>query len=130
MKRAHVRRQDRLLDRCRALFVLAVQAIEHTNEAAARSYLVRIRRIEARWQYGNSMVFRVAFALWAIGVGIVGYTFLRALALLPLDNRLPTSADIRSFAEMAPLFAIFGRACLAACDDLVLRRVDTLVGRQ
>jgi hypothetical protein len=100
MKRAHVRSQNRLLDRCRALYVLAVQAVEFANEATARSYLARIRRIEARWRFGNRNFFRVAFAFWAIGVGIVGFTILRALSFVAFDARLPAPYSAKSVRSM------------------------------
>jgi hypothetical protein len=108
IKRAHVRRQNDLLARCRALFVLAVQALELANERAARSYLVRIRRLEVRWRYGNSRPFRIALATWAIGIGVVGFLLLRALALLPFDRRTPTADDVRRLADLVPLIPVFG----------------------
>jgi hypothetical protein len=99
-KRAHVRRQDRLLDRCRALYVLAVQAFELEGDVAARSYLLRIRRLEARWRYGNSIAFRVALALWGIGAGVVGYILLRIVSLLAfsMDYRPITADEVRRIA--------------------------------
>jgi hypothetical protein len=108
MKRSHIHRQNDLLDRCRALYVLAIRALELGDSRTATHLLIRIRRIEARWHYGNSKLYRVALALWAIGVGIVGYILLRAFCLVMGDFRVPTPDDFRRFADGAPLLLMLG----------------------
>lgn len=109
-KRAHVRRQNRMLDRCRALYVVALQVIELSDEDGAHACLARIQRIEARWRYGGSPLFRLVLALWSIGLAAVGYTVLRALSLLPMEHRTPTLEDLRRFTESAPIVLMIGAA--------------------
>jgi hypothetical protein len=94
MKRAHVRRQNRLLERCRALYMLAVEAIGLGDEATARTYLKRIRRMEQRWRFGNGWPYRLAFALWAIGVGAAGYVLVRIGAIILFGNARLPNADL------------------------------------
>lgn len=108
MKRTHVRRQNHLLARCRALYVFAVEALELGDDTTARAYLRRIRRIESRWRYGNSITFRIAFALWAICAGALGYIWLRALSFFAVDVHVPTVDDLRKFAEALPILFAFG----------------------
>ena len=88
IRRAHVKAQNRLLDRCRAFYVLGAEAFEKGGRDRARSYLATIQRIEARWRFGNSLPFRFAMAMSAIATGIAGYVLLRfgALYLLGASN--------------------------------------------
>jgi hypothetical protein len=115
MQRTHVRRQNGLLERCRALFVLAVEAIERADEPAARSCLARIRLLEARWRYGNSKPFRVAHALWAIGFGGVGCAL--PPTLLGIDgSTLPAHDVFRSIEKLEAFISLLGEGSLqAAC---------------
>jgi hypothetical protein len=105
MKRAHVRRQNRLLERCRALYVLAVEAVGLGDDATARGYLKRIRRIESHWRFGNSWPYRIAFAFWAIGVAAAAYMLLRAgVAVLVGLASLPNEDHMRRISEAVPVF--------------------------
>lgn len=85
IKRSHVRAQNRLLERCTALYVAGIKAWEGDNEGTARNYLARIRRIEGRWRLGHSIIYRIALAIYAIGVGLFGYVALRILSLSLAD---------------------------------------------
>src|SRR5262249_50548332 len=105
IKQTHIRRQNELLQRCRALFLLALQAFEFKNERVARSYFARIRRLEARWRYGNTKIFRFALVTWAIGIGSAGFIVLRAFTFLPLDWRIPIMDDVRRVAGDLPILS-------------------------
>ncbi len=85
IKRSHVGAQNRLLERCTALYVAAMKAWKGDDEGMARDYLARIRRIEGRWRLGHSVLYRIALAFYAIGAGIFGYLALRVLALSLVD---------------------------------------------
>jgi hypothetical protein len=51
----HRRRQDRLLDKIRATYLLGIGNLMAGDEAAARQRLRTIRRLEAYWRYGASV---------------------------------------------------------------------------
>lgn len=69
-KRRHVRDQNRLLDRCRALLILGSRAHSEGNKSAALDVLDRIRRLERLWHFGNTLCFRIALAMWAAGSAV------------------------------------------------------------
>jgi len=81
IKDAHLHRQNRLIGRCRALYILGVNSIEADDYATARNLLAVIRRIESRWRFGNSAPYRIALAAYAIWVGFAGNLVIRWLAL-------------------------------------------------
>ena len=56
----HKRRQDRLLDRIRALFVLSTTHLMEQRAHRARDGLARIRRMERLWRFGESHPYRLA----------------------------------------------------------------------
>jgi hypothetical protein len=76
-RRAHVAAQNALLERCRALFILGETAVRSGDKATARNLLMRIRRLEARWRFGNSPIYRAAKMISAVALGMVGYIFIR-----------------------------------------------------
>ena len=83
-KHRHVDDQNRLLDRCRALLLIASKAVEGGDRAGAEAILVSIRRIEWLWRYGNSSLFRVVLALWAIVWAVIACILIRLAGLLVL----------------------------------------------
>ena len=63
----------------------------------------------SRWRYGNSITFRFAFMLWAIGVGTLGYILLREFSLFVGVVRIATFKDLAlRFAEDLPLLLVIG----------------------
>jgi hypothetical protein len=56
----HKRRQDRLLDRIRAVFVLSTGHLMEGQQRSARNGLARIRRMERLWRFGASYPYRLA----------------------------------------------------------------------
>jgi hypothetical protein len=78
IKRRHVKAQDRLIERCRAHYLLALERLRLGQEEDARDLLARIRRLERHWRFGNSAAYRVALAGYAVWVGYVGNALLRA----------------------------------------------------
>src|SRR5690606_10983815 len=69
LKNRHVKSQNSLLDRCRALLILGSQEREAGNKTSAEAALHRIRRLESRWALGNCIPFRISLALWAVAWG-------------------------------------------------------------
>lgn len=76
-RRAHVAAQNGLLERCRALFILGETAVRSGDKPSANKLLMRIRRLEARWRFGNSRVFRTAKMISAVALGMGAYLFIR-----------------------------------------------------
>jgi hypothetical protein len=110
IKRLHVRAQNRLLDRCRALYVLGGKAIELGDNGAARDYLHRIRRIEARWRYGKSVPYRTAKAAYALTAGIAAYIGLRysALFLGGLTTGIAPSDMVKRLEDLWVFLPVYG----------------------
>lgn len=114
IKRSHVGVQNRLLERCTALYVAAIKAWEGDDEGTARAYLARIRRIEGRWRLGHSVLYRIALAFYAIGAGIFGYVALRVLSLSLADiaNGQVSHVLVKFFdpthLHLLPMVAAFG----------------------
>src|SRR5258705_12658720 len=77
IKRFHVNRQNRLIERCRAHYVFALEVFGIGNEEGALELLRRIRRIESRWRFGNSFAYRIALAAYAVWIGYLGNVLLR-----------------------------------------------------
>jgi hypothetical protein len=61
----HLREQNHLLERCRALLMVGVRAIEAGDHVSAKRALLAIRRLEAHWRLGDSIFFKVSIAAWA-----------------------------------------------------------------
>lgn len=70
-KNRHVVAQNRLLDRCRMLLLLGSRAAGAGDKEGAEEILLRIRRLERLWRYGNSLPFKLSLALWAIAWGAI-----------------------------------------------------------
>lgn len=81
LRQRHIRSQNRLLDRCRALLMAGAQALERGDRDGAVHLLARIHRIESLWRLGNSRVLRVSLALWAIGMAAALCVLARYLGL-------------------------------------------------
>ena len=60
------RRQDHLLNKIRADYILATTQLMQGPEEAAREALIRIRTREAQWQLGAQPVIRYAHVGWAV----------------------------------------------------------------
>ncbi len=86
--------QNRFIEQCRSLFILAVQHIAQADEPAARELLQRIRAIEARWLVGQRPAYRVALGACAIGVGLVGGVLLRFGPMVMSDFESNRTADL------------------------------------
>lgn len=82
LRHRHVRAQNRLLDRCRALLMAASHAVAQGDSDTAAAILVRIRRLEGLWRLGDSLLFRVSLALWAVGTAVTLCVLARYLGLL------------------------------------------------
>jgi hypothetical protein len=65
-RQRHLREQTRLMDRCRALLMVGVGALETGDHVSAKRALLTIRRLEAHWRLGASTFFKVSIAAWAI----------------------------------------------------------------
>jgi hypothetical protein len=78
----HVDAQNQLLDRCRALLLIATRAVEGGDQGSAEAILARIRRHEWLWQYGNAVPFRVVLALWAIVWAVTACILIRLAGLI------------------------------------------------
>ena len=70
---SHLRAQSRLLAYCVTLYLAAIEAWDGADERTAREHLARIRRVEARWRFGQSMFYQVARGVYAIGVAFFGH---------------------------------------------------------
>ena len=77
----HIARQNRLIEDCRARYILAVQALADGDEQIARASLTDIRNIELRWRLRNSGPSRLVLGFLAIGVVSLMATALRAAPL-------------------------------------------------
>ena len=116
VRRAHVRAQNSLLDRCRALYMVGEAALLAGDRDKAKNFLGRIRRIEARWRYGNSRVYRVTKAMYAIALGIMGYVVLR-YGILYLYMATKTAGPMALPGRLLPdhmLYLLIGVAMLHA----------------
>ncbi len=74
----HVKRQDRILDRCRAAFIVGIEHARRGDDADANRALRRVRNMEALWRYGNSIVYRTALAIYVISISAVLGALMRA----------------------------------------------------
>lgn len=86
-KLRHVRAQNNLLERCRALYLLAVQHLENGDTANSELSLARIRRIETVWKLGDSALLRWSVTLKGIALAVVTGAIMRSLPLPGLSGR-------------------------------------------
>lgn len=118
-KHRHVKSQNQLLDRCRALLILGSRAMEAGDKAAAKQFLTRIRRLESVWRLGAAIPFRVSLALWAIvwGVAIsIGIRFLGGLVVqYGWSGKVMSAPQMASELQLAamisvtaPMYALMG----------------------
>ncbi len=118
MKRRHVRRQNRLLDRCRAYFMAASNSINDGDYDTANDYLKRIRRLEWRWHLRSNGLYRLLLAVWAVIAGafasvVVRWGLFAGFAIA--EGTLTFSAWISNFTSMIEVFLLLGAfACLHA----------------
>jgi len=108
VKRRHVRRQTRLLERCRVLYLLAVKAIEAGDETSAREGLRRIELIERQWRYGKSFIYLAAKMVYAIALGAglgVGLR-LAALAAIDMNTGGPAGGLFAPLVDKSPIIPI------------------------
>lgn len=118
IKHLHVENQNRLIGRCRALYILGTEALERGAKDQAEFILRRIRRIEQVWKLGDASYFRASLAGWAILCGIAACIVTRFAGLLLSDI---SSANVltadKVFSELsgawllsvsAPLYALTG----------------------
>jgi hypothetical protein len=54
------------LERCRALLLVGARALEAGDQGSANRALGTIRRLEAHWRFGNTILIKVSIAAWAI----------------------------------------------------------------
>jgi len=62
----HLRDQNQLLERCRALLLVGARALEAGDQGSANRALGTIRRLEAHWRLGNTILLKVSIAVWAV----------------------------------------------------------------
>jgi hypothetical protein len=82
LKNRHVKAQNRLLERCRALLLLGSRALESGNKLAAEQILKRIERLESLWHLGHSIPFRTSLAIWAVAWGLIACVLIRFAGVL------------------------------------------------
>jgi len=118
-KHRHVKSQNRLLDRCRALLMLGSRAMEAGDKAGAEQVLTRIRRLEWVWRLGAAVPFRISLALWAMAWAIamcIGIRFLGSLVVqYGWSGKVMTSSQMLSELQLtamismtAPMYALMG----------------------
>ena len=74
----HIARQNRLIEDCRARYIVAVQGLADGDEQSARTLLAEIRAIERRWRRRDGIPSRLALGAVAIGFVSLIATTLRA----------------------------------------------------
>lgn len=87
IKARHVQAQNNLLERCRALYLLAIKHLESGNALASESILGRIRRIETVWRIGDSNLLRWCVTLESIAVAVLAVGAFRYLSFLANPNQ-------------------------------------------
>lgn len=118
-KHRHVKSQNRLLDRCRALLILGSRAMEAGDKGGAEQILTRIRRLELVWRLGAAISLRVSLALWAIAWGVaisIGIRFLGGLVVqYGWSGKVMTGSQMVSELQLvamisitAPMYALMG----------------------
>ena len=93
IKRRDVKTQDRLIERCRAHYLLALERLRLGQEPDARELLVSIRRLERHWRFGNSIAYRLSLAANAVWIGYLGNTFIRGGAMVTAGLMGPSAGS-------------------------------------
>lgn len=106
IKRRHIGKQNRLIELCRARYLLALDALAIGNKELARELLSRIRRLESLWRLGASIPYRMALASFAVLIGYLGNTVFRGVTLFPTFGHTTWTAE-GIVADIA-LFAVLG----------------------
>lgn len=88
-----MRTQYRLIERCRAHYLLALERLRLGQESDARELLARIRRLERHWRFGNSIAYRLALASYAVWLGYLGNTALRSGAMVTAGLMGPSASS-------------------------------------
>ena len=121
-----VRRQKRLLEECRRIFILGVQALSNGEQVHTRKSLDEIRVLEARWRYGDSTFIRalvvlVAFVAATVAGAVLTLAWLMFVAIewdsweRTLDrwsNLRHSLADYRFYVFFLIHGALFGLAAV------------------
>lgn len=81
VREVHVKRQRALLDQCRSLFILGVQALSHGAPEDATSALRDIRGLERRWRIGQWWIVRLPVIAIALVIGAAAFVVLSAITL-------------------------------------------------
>jgi hypothetical protein len=89
LKVGHIRTQNRLMRRCRALYLVGLQSLDAGDVATAQAILDRIRRGEWFWKLGDSWLFRICLGTWAAIWALTACMALRFAALLIMNFALP-----------------------------------------
>jgi hypothetical protein len=119
LRQRHLREQNHLLERCRALLMVGVGAFEAGDHVSAKRALQVIRRLEAHWRLGDSVFFKMSIAAWAIlwaciiivvlpfgGLSLIHYAWTgKLIALETLAQELWVATAI---SLTAPLYALLG----------------------
>lgn len=85
VKRRHVKRNNALMERCRAEYLLAIAAMERGDRPAAAAKLQTIRAIERSWRRRRHFLNRFLLGVWALTLSAVAYVAVRQISLvLPL----------------------------------------------
>jgi len=119
LRQRHMREQNHLLERCRALLMVGVRAFEAGDHVSAKRALQVIRRLEAHWRLGDSIFFKMSIAAWAIlwaciiivvlpfgGITLIHYGWTRKL--IAPENLLQELWVATAISLTAPLYALIG----------------------
>lgn len=115
----HKHRQDKLLDRIRAVFVLSTTNLSQEREGQARKGLRQIRRLERRWRYGASYPYRLALLssviLTNVGIALVYLVGMAHLNSQTHNHDQPLRETLRNHWESPFLWALaIGMAVMVA----------------
>jgi hypothetical protein len=119
LRQRHLREQNHLLERCRALLMIGVGAFEAGDHDSAKRALQVIRRLETHWRLGDSIFFKVSIAAWAIlwaciiivvlpfaGISLIHYGWTGKL--IAPGNLLHDLWVATAICLTAPLYALIG----------------------
>jgi hypothetical protein len=119
LRQRHLREQNHLLERCRALLMVGVSAFETGDHVSAKRALQAIIRLEAHWRLGDATFFKVSIAVWAIiwaciivvvlplgGICLIHYGWTGKL--LPPEKLWQELWVATAISLTAPLYALIG----------------------
>jgi len=119
LRQRHLREQNHLLERCRALLMVGVKAFEAGDHVPAKRALQVIRRLEAHWRLGDSIFFKMSIAAWAVlwaciiivvlpfgGISLIHYGWTGEL--IAPENLLQELWVATAISLTAPLYALIG----------------------